>query len=83
LVGAGAQDLHRDPCYLSTARMLLELALCIALQPGALNKDPYASKHAGGVLTPASAAGTVLIERLKKAGDLHLEIPNVLHAPDC
>lgn len=62
------QDRHRDPGYLSTSRMVLECALCIALQPDALAADKYASQHRGGVLTPASGLGLVLKERLQNAG---------------
>ena len=60
--------MHRDPGYLSTSRMILECALCLALQPDALAHDKYASRNPGGVLNPASALGLVLVERLKKAG---------------
>jgi short subunit dehydrogenase-like uncharacterized protein len=62
------QDPHRDGGYLSTSRMILECALCLALQPEDLAADPYASKNPGGVLNPASALGLVLVERLKRAG---------------
>lgn len=77
---ASIQDLHRDGGYLSTSRMLLEVALCMALQADDIKKDPYAGKVAGGVLTPASATGLVLVERLKAAGynlDVHTETPVV------
>jgi short subunit dehydrogenase-like uncharacterized protein len=48
-----------DPGYGETAKMLSEAALCLAFDdlPGA-----------GGVLTPASAMGTKLTERLRTAG---------------
>lgn len=62
------QDMHRDPGYLSTSRMVLESALCLALQQDALRADPYASKCPAGILTPAAAMGLVLVERLKNAG---------------
>lgn len=65
---AHLQDAHRDPGYYGTSRMILETALCMALQPQDCANDPYASKHAGGVLTPASACGLVLADRLKAAG---------------
>ena len=48
--------------------MLLETGLCMALEEDALKAEPYASKAPAGVLTPASACGLVLAERLKKAG---------------
>ncbi|MCA9675973.1 MAG: saccharopine dehydrogenase NADP-binding domain-containing protein [Kofleriaceae bacterium] len=50
---------HYDPGYGSTSRMLAEAALCLAL-------DPLDSP--GGVLTPASAMGVTLIERLRAIG---------------
>lgn len=62
------QDPHRDPGYYSTSRMILEIALCMALQAQECAMDAYASKHPGGVLTPAAAGGFVLVNRLKAAG---------------
>ncbi len=50
---------QRDPGYGSTAVMLSESALSLA-------RDPLGDR--GGVLTPATAMGTSLIERLKTAG---------------
>jgi short subunit dehydrogenase-like uncharacterized protein len=46
--------------------MLSEAALCLALQGSELSTG-------GGILTPASAMGTRLIERLRRAG-LTLEV---------
>jgi short subunit dehydrogenase-like uncharacterized protein len=49
-----------DPGYLATSRMLCQSALCLALdtpQPG----------FEGGVLTPATAMGMHLVERLRNA----------------
>ena len=57
---------NRDPGYGSTAVMLSEAALCLALQGAELDAP-------GGILTPATAMGVRLIERLRKAG-LTLEI---------
>jgi short subunit dehydrogenase-like uncharacterized protein len=57
LFGRVADD--RDPGYGSTAVMLAESAMCLALD------DP---DTAGGVLTPASAMGAPLIDRLRAAG---------------
>jgi len=57
---------NRDPGYGSTAVMLSESALCLALQGAELDTP-------GGILTPATAMGTRLIERLRKAG-LTLEV---------
>jgi short subunit dehydrogenase-like uncharacterized protein len=52
---------HRDPGYGETARMLGQAALCLAL-------DPRPEGATGGVLTPAVALGTRLIERLRGFG---------------
>lgn len=49
----------RDPGYGATARMLAESALCLA-------RDE-ADGLAGGILTPASALGLPLVERLREA----------------
>jgi short subunit dehydrogenase-like uncharacterized protein len=57
---------NRDPGYGSTAVMLSESALCLALEGAELGTP-------GGILTPATAMGSRLIERLRKAG-LTLEI---------
>jgi short subunit dehydrogenase-like uncharacterized protein len=51
----------RDPGYGSTAVMLSESALCLALQGHELETG-------GGVLTPATAMGMRLVERLRAAG---------------
>jgi short subunit dehydrogenase-like uncharacterized protein len=50
-----------DPGYGETAKMLSESALCLALDEAKL--PPVA-----GVLTPATALGNVLVERLRAAG---------------
>jgi short subunit dehydrogenase-like uncharacterized protein len=50
---------RRDPGYGSTCVMLGESALCLARDPGT---------GLAGVLTPASALGSALIERLRAAG---------------
>jgi short subunit dehydrogenase-like uncharacterized protein len=50
-----------DPGYGETAKMLGESAMCLAL-----DFEPHERK--GGVLTPASAMGHKLIERLRGAG---------------
>ena len=49
----------KDPGYGETAKMLAESALCLA-------KDDLTSD--GGVLTPATAMGMTLVERLRAAG---------------
>jgi short subunit dehydrogenase-like uncharacterized protein len=48
-----------DPGYGSTAKMLAQAALCLALDP---------LDGAGGLLTPAVAMGRSLLERLRRAG---------------
>ncbi len=63
---AGARYLARveargDPGYAATAVMLGESALCLAL-----NRDRLPER--AGVLTPATAMGTALAERLNSAG---------------
>ena len=52
---------HGDPGYAATAVMLGESGLCLALDGGRL-------PGGGGVLTPATALGTPLLERLSAAG---------------
>ncbi len=55
----------RDPGYGSTSKMLAESGVCLAsndLPPG------------GGVLTPASAMGDALLERLQENAGLSFEI---------
>lgn len=59
-------DKTRDPGYWGTSRLLLEAALCLALDMDALNACDEVLK--GGVLTPASGLGVVYAERLHKAG---------------
>jgi short subunit dehydrogenase-like uncharacterized protein len=50
-----------DPGYAATSVMLGESALCLAL-------DREALPARGGVLTPATAMGPVLVDRLRAAG---------------
>ena len=57
----GAQG---DPGYAATAVMLGESGLCLALDRDRL-------PGGGGVLTPATAMGAVLIERLRAAGQTY------------
>ena len=57
---------RRDPGYGSTAVMLSEAALCLALEGAQLSTG-------GGILTPATAMGMRLVERLRTAG-LTLEV---------
>ena len=53
-----------DPGYKATAVMLGEAALCMAL-------DGERLPQRAGVLTPATAMGTVLVERLRAAGQTY------------
>jgi short subunit dehydrogenase-like uncharacterized protein len=53
-------DRH-DPGYGSTAIMLSEAAMCLVLDGAELEVE-------GGILTPASAMGMRLVERLRAAG---------------
>ncbi len=56
---------HRgDPSNRATVRFVCESALCLALERDALPGGP----GRGGVLTPATALGTVLVRRLQEAG---------------
>jgi short subunit dehydrogenase-like uncharacterized protein len=62
----GGQRVHtrvsgKDPGYGETAKMAAESALCLALDRARLPR-------AAGVITPATAMGTVLLERLQRAG---------------
>jgi short subunit dehydrogenase-like uncharacterized protein len=74
LIGKVA-DKHRDGGYWGTSRMLLEAGLCMALQGDELNADGECQK--GGVLTPASAMGKHLLERLRRAG-MEYEVTEVV-----
>ncbi|MCX4099150.1 saccharopine dehydrogenase family protein [Nocardia sp. alder85J] len=56
---------HGDPGYQATAVMLGEAALCLAYDE---------LPEMAGVLTPASAMGDVLTERLRKAADITIEV---------
>ena len=53
-----------DPGNRATTKMLCESALALALQ---LDELPGGQRH-GGLLTPASGLGGVLVQRLRKAG---------------
>jgi short subunit dehydrogenase-like uncharacterized protein len=65
VIVAECADNSRDPGYWGTARLVLEAGLCLALDSGACSS---AGCQAGGVLTPASAMGMVLVQRLRDAG---------------
>lgn len=51
----------QDPGYGATSMMLAEAAISLAL-------DGHQTEHQGGILTPASALGAPLIDRLRQAG---------------
>lgn len=53
-----------DPGNRATTKMLCESALALALQ---LDELPGGRQH-GGLLTPASGLGDVLVQRLRAAG---------------
>lgn len=55
----------KDPGYGSTSKMIAESAVCLAL-------DPLTSS--GGVLTPASAMGELLIQRLHERAGVTFEL---------
>jgi short subunit dehydrogenase-like uncharacterized protein len=57
----GVVEGQRDPGYGETAKMLGESALCLALDRSHLPEN-------AGVLTPASAMGSALVRRLRRAG---------------
>jgi short subunit dehydrogenase-like uncharacterized protein len=52
-----------DPGYLSTSRMLAQSALCLA-------QDPVRPGFEGGILTPATAMGMQLVERLQQHAEI-------------
>jgi len=67
-------SLPKDPGYMFTSVMLAESALCLALQREQLNeaytqrRKDYDSQLLGGILTPASAMGEILLDRLTRVG---------------
>lgn len=58
-----------DPGYLATSRMLAQSAICLACDPVQLGFE-------GGVLTPATAMGMRLVERLRKA-EMTFEVESI------
>jgi len=64
VIRAVAEDPNRDPGYYGTARMLLELGIALTQE----EELERAGCLSGGFLTPATAGGTVLVERLNRAG---------------
>jgi short subunit dehydrogenase-like uncharacterized protein len=65
IVRAVAEDPKRDPGYWGTSRMLVEIGVALATQSQELEE---AGCLRGGFLTPATAGGSVLVERLNRAG---------------
>lgn len=65
VVRAVAEDRNRDPGYWGTSRMLVEIGVAMATQEEELER---AGCLKGGFLTPATAGGSVLVERLNSAG---------------
>ncbi|AAW44773.1 conserved hypothetical protein [Cryptococcus deneoformans JEC21] len=64
-------DGEGDPGYLNTCYLLAESALALVLPaPKGTSRPPLAK--AGGLLTPATAMGDVLIERLRKSGKFQI-----------
>ncbi len=57
----------RDPGYGATSRMLGESAVCLAL-------DPAREGFKGGMLTPSTAMGDHLLQRLQNNADLRFEL---------
>eukprot|EP01100_Stratorugosa_tubuloviscum_P003006 TRINITY_DN170_c1_g2_i1.p1 TRINITY_DN170_c1_g2~~TRINITY_DN170_c1_g2_i1.p1 ORF type:complete len:415 (-),score=174.29 TRINITY_DN170_c1_g2_i1:82-1326(-) len=56
----------KDPGYGETSKMLAEAGLCLVFQKEELNQSNELLK--GGILTPATAFGPILIQRLRNAG---------------
>jgi len=67
-----------EPGYFGTARIISEAGLALALD---FNKLPYKQVGGAGVLTPMSALGDVLIERMKKNYGLQVE-SEVISGPE-
>ena len=61
-----------DPGYKGTAALAVEAALCLAL-PTERVKTPGALRG-GGVLTPSSAMGQVLVDRINKSENLQFSV---------
>ena len=63
---------NADPGYKGTAALAVEAALCLAL-PAERAKTP-GSKRGGGVLTPAAALGSALVDRINATDVLGLDV---------
>ena len=62
-----------DPGNAVTVRCLVQAALCLANDGEAIGIEP----GNGGVLTPATAMGRVLLERLEATGDHSFELDEI------
>ncbi|KAJ3338358.1 hypothetical protein HDU93_009593 [Gonapodya sp. JEL0774] len=69
----GTWEGQGDPGYWHTCIMVAEAALCCIYERDSL---PGAKEFHGGVLSPASAFGTVLVERLKRTGTVKINVSN-------
>jgi len=65
VIAKGVITIAGDPGYDQTAVMISEAALCLALDS---SNGKLPSKDQGGLMTPATAMGQTLIDRLNKAG---------------
>ena len=61
-----------DPGYKGTAALAVEAALCLAL-PAEREKTPGRARG-GGCLTPATALGGALVERMNKSDTLGFSV---------
>lgn len=59
-----------DPGYLATSRMLAQSALCLA-------QDPVQAGFEGGILTPSTAMGMQLVERLQQHAEMTFAVEPV------
>lgn len=59
-----------DPGYLATSRMLAQSALCLA-------QDPVQKGFESGILTPATAMGMHLVERLQQHAEMTFEVESI------
>jgi short subunit dehydrogenase-like uncharacterized protein len=62
---------NADPGYKGTAALAVEAALCLAL-PAERLKTPGSSR--GGVLTPATALGSTLVDRIDRCDVLGFDV---------
>lgn len=77
-LGLASFSVKGDPGYLRTATLISEAALTLALQKQHL--PPLAQQ--GGVLTPATAGGEILAERLRRFGGVKIMSTSVPNGTD-